>query len=142
MHSEFSENILSDSPTEIDERRQAVVNQTRIAAKVLDALLDASSAWSLKALDHREPQIEIVEYHSMETSEDSEDSSLAPPKRKKQKKSNKKKETGKSESRRAKAASTSSVYKKSLEKMREGETKGQEKKKKSSRLLRFRKKHP
>merc|ERR1712232_66684 len=48
LTSEFSENILSDNPSDIDERRQAVVNQIRIAARVLDALLDASSAWSSK----------------------------------------------------------------------------------------------
>ena len=33
---------------EIDLRLQAVLNQTRIGAKVLDAVLDASSLWSQK----------------------------------------------------------------------------------------------
>ena len=36
----------AESKESIDERRQAVVNQTRIGAKVLGALFDASSAWA------------------------------------------------------------------------------------------------
>merc|ERR1712000_481243 len=58
LTSEFAENALSDNPTDTDERRQAVVNQTRIGAKVLDALLDASSAWSQKAIIEEEEEQE------------------------------------------------------------------------------------
>lgn len=132
MCSEFADSVLSDSPSEIDERRQSIVNQTRIGAKVLDALLDASSAWSQKAVDVEPPNFVDL----METSDEESDEALNPPKRKKAKKSRSERKPKPKTS----SSSASDVYKKSLEKMKEGEIKEAEANKKKKKRSIFRRK--